>query len=164
MSFCCRHSYPCAQSLCCLCVWPGLVYWLDAFLILLNGLFVPFTDLKPGENSKKGGVWRPEDEWVIFCLWWHETFIRCKWHLAKVEQIYWKIFEVTWDFDLGKKYSSVLKSLCKHSVAIAIYAWLILDRQCTEFWSQLAVVPSTRGLRDLGGRGSSVESWCSHQL
>lgn len=27
--------------------------WMPAFLILLNGLFVPFTDLRLGENSKK---------------------------------------------------------------------------------------------------------------
>lgn len=51
-----------------------------------------------------------------------------------------------------------------HSVAIATYAWLILDRQRSEFWSHPAVVSSTRWLRDLGGRGSPVESWCSLQL
>lgn len=56
-----------------------------------------------------------------------ETF-----HLFNIKFTYWKLFDVTWNFDFKKWYSNKRKSVYKHN--IVVYGWITV-----QMWFSLPV-------------------------
>ena len=67
--------------------------------------------------------------------------------MFNIKYTYLKIFDITWDFDLTKWYSNMLKSQHKRNIVIAIYGWVTIQTWfpllvpiCSPSWHRVSPV------------------------